>query len=67
LFALYYAKSKLYTYGAAASKLIVQHAEIVHRPVNVAAGRQVIAGIYHIQNVNTYDIRLKQWMPLFNV
>ena len=28
--------------------------------------KQVIGGIYHIQNVNTYDSRLKQWMARFN-
>jgi IS1 family transposase len=46
--------------------LIARHAEIVHRPVNVAACKQVVGGIYHIQNVNTYDSRLKQWMARFN-
>lgn len=25
-----------------------------HRPVNVAAGRRIIAGVYHIRNVNAY-------------
>ncbi len=28
-------------------------------------GARVIAGVYHIQNVNAYDSRLKQWMRRF--
>jgi transposase-like protein len=39
---------------------------IVHRPINVAAGIRVVAGVYHIQNVNAYDSRLKQWMRRFH-
>lgn len=56
----------LCTDGAAVYKLIAQHAGIVHRPVNVAAGQRVVGGIYHIQNVNAYDSRLKQWMVGFH-
>jgi transposase-like protein len=41
-----------------------EHTLIV--PVNVAAGKRVIAGIYHIQNVNAYHSRLKKWMGKFN-
>lgn len=26
----------------------------------------MIAGVYHIQNVNAYDSRLKQWMRRFH-
>ena len=39
---------------------------ITHRPVNLAAGIRVIAGVYHIQNVNAYDSRLKQWTGKFH-
>lgn len=56
----------LCTDGAAAYKLVAQHAGIAHRPVNVAAGQRVVGGIYHIQNVNAYDSRLKQWMAGFH-
>jgi len=56
----------LCTDGAAAYKVIAKHAGVVHRPVNVAAGQRVIGGIYHIQNVNAYDSRLKQWMVRFH-
>jgi len=48
-------------YRAVASKL-----GVAHRPVNLAAGIRVIAGVYHIQNVNAYDSRLKLWMQRFH-
>lgn len=56
----------LCTDGAAAYRLVAQHAGIAHRPINVSAGRRVVGGIYHIQNVNAYDSRLKQWMVGFH-
>jgi transposase-like protein len=39
---------------------------ITHRPVNLAAGRRVVAGVYHVQNVNAYDSRLKEWLRGFH-
>ncbi|MBK7464831.1 MAG: IS1595 family transposase [Betaproteobacteria bacterium] len=39
---------------------------ITHRPVNLAAGQRVVAGVYHVQNVNAYDSRLKEWMRRFH-
>jgi len=39
---------------------------ITHRPINLAAGVRVIAGVYHVQNVNAYDSRLKEWMRRFH-
>jgi transposase-like protein len=47
---------------AAAAKAI----GITHRPINVSAGQRVIAGVYHIQNVNAYDSRLKNWIRRFH-
>lgn len=38
---------------------------VTHRPVNLSAGIRVIAGVYHVQNVNAYDSRLKDWMRRF--
>lgn len=38
---------------------------VTHRPVNLAAGIRVIAGVYHVQNVNAYDSRLKDWIRRF--
>jgi transposase-like protein len=39
---------------------------ITHRPVNLAAGIRVVAKVYHVQNVNAYDSRLKMWMQRFH-
>ncbi len=47
--------------GAAAREI-----GITHRPINLSAGIRVIGKVYHIQNVNAYDSRLKQWMRRFH-
>lgn len=39
---------------------------ITHRPVNLAAGIRVVDKVFHVQNVNAYDSRLKQWMARFH-
>lgn len=39
---------------------------VTHRAINLAAGQRVIAGVYHVQNVNAYDSRLKEWMRRFH-
>jgi len=39
---------------------------ITHRPVNLAAGIRVVARVYHVQNINAYDSRLKNWTHLFH-
>lgn len=39
---------------------------VIHRPVNLSAGIRVIGKVYHIQNVNAYGSRLKQWMRQFH-
>jgi hypothetical protein len=39
---------------------------ITHRPVNLSAGIRVIAGVYHVQNMNAYDSRLKGWIRRFH-
>jgi len=46
---------------AAAAKAI----GVTHRPVNLSAGIRVVAGVYHVQNVNAYDSRLKDWIRRF--
>ncbi len=56
----------LCTDGMPTYKQIARQANIVHRPVNIAAGQRVVNNIYHIQNVNAYDSRLKQWMKKFH-
>lgn len=52
--------------GAAVYRTVAHRLGITHRPVNLSAGIRVIAGVYHIQNVNAYDSRLKQWMARFH-
>lgn len=39
---------------------------INHRPLNIQHGPRVIDGVFHIQNVNAYDSRLKGWMRRFH-
>jgi len=56
----------LCTDGMPTYKQIARQANIVHHPVNIAAGQRVVNNIYHIQNVNAYDSRLKQWMKRFH-
>lgn len=36
------------------------------RPANIAARQRVMNNIDHIQNINFYDGRLKQWMRKFH-
>ena len=39
---------------------------MAHRPINLSAGIRVVAGVYHVQNVNAYDSRLKDWIRRFH-
>ncbi len=39
---------------------------ITHRPINLSAGVRVIGRVYHVQNVNAYGRRLKEWMRRFH-
>jgi transposase-like protein len=39
---------------------------ITHRPINLSAGIRVVGKVYHVQNVNAYDSRLKLWMNRFH-
>lgn len=52
--------------GGPVYRSVAHQLGVTHRPVNLAAGIRVIAGVYHIQNVNAYDSRLKQWMRRFH-
>ena len=58
--------SVLCTDGAASLKGAARQARIAHRALNLSAGVRVLAGVYHIQNVNAYDSRLKNWMQRFH-
>ena len=39
---------------------------LTHKIINASAGEHIKEGAYHIQNVNAYDSRLKNWMRHFN-
>ncbi len=52
--------------GAAVYRAVASKLGVPHRPVNLTAGIRVIAGVYHIQNVNAYDSWLKLWMERFH-
>lgn len=56
----------LCTDGAKSFSAVAKDLGIIHRPVNLAAGQRVVAGVYHVQNVNAYDSRLKEWMHRFH-
>jgi len=45
--------------GSASLRCVARQAGIAHRALNLSAGVRLLAGVYHIQNVNTYDSRLK--------
>ena len=45
--------------------MFARQARIAHRAVNMAAGVRV-AGALHVQNVNAYHSRFKQWLRRFH-
>jgi hypothetical protein len=51
--------------GAQAYRTFADQARIVHVALNLSE-RERRWGIYHVQNVNNYDSRLKGWMRRFN-
>jgi len=55
----------LCTDGSSVLAAAIKEIGVTHRPVNVSAGQRVIAGVYHIQNVNAFDSRLKNWIRRF--
>jgi hypothetical protein len=55
----------LCTDGSSVLAAAAKEIGVTHRPVNVKAGQRVIAGVYHIQNVNAFDSRLKTWIRRF--
>ncbi|MDD2762280.1 MAG: IS1595 family transposase [Methylomonas sp.] len=56
----------LCTDGSASLRGAARQAGIAHRALNLSGGIRVLAGVYHIQNVNAYDSRLKTWMIRFH-
>jgi transposase-like protein len=55
----------LVTDGHRAYPVFARRAGIAHRAVNLAAGVRV-AGALHVQNVNAYHSRFKQWLRRFH-
>ncbi|MDB5932929.1 MAG: transposase, partial [Massilia sp.] len=55
----------LVTDGHPAYPAFARKAGIAHRAVNLSAGVRV-AGALHVQNVNAYHSRFKQWLRRFN-
>lgn len=56
----------LCTDGAQVYQTVARTLGLTHRAINVQQGIRVIDGAFHIQNVNAYDSRLKQWMGRFH-
>ena len=46
-------------------KAFAKHFNFEHKPVNISAGKHT-NGTYHIQNVNSYDSRMKTWFKRFH-
>jgi len=51
--------------GSKAMAAAARTMKVAHRPINLSAGIRVIGGVYHVQNVNAYDSRLKDWLRRF--
>lgn len=56
----------LCTDGSPTLAAVAKKLNVVHRPVNLAAGVRILAGLFHVQNVNAFDSRLKLWIARFN-
>jgi transposase-like protein len=56
----------LCTDGLPVYRAFAAQSDIAHQPLNLAQGIRVKDKVFHIQNVNAYDSRLKAWMARFN-
>jgi transposase-like protein len=56
----------LCTDGATVYKALAKSEEIEHHALIASQGERVKEKVFHIQNVNAYDSRLKGWMMRFN-
>lgn len=59
-------ESVLCTDGAGVYRSVAKAEAIPHEALNQASGTRVKQRVFHIQHVNAYDSRLKQWMRRFN-
>ena len=55
----------LCTDGLRIYRTLANEAGFAHQPLNVSAGSRVKARVFHIQNVNAYHSRLKDWLGRF--
>lgn len=46
-------------------RTFINKLELRHIQLNMSRGRRVVHGIYHVQNVNSYHSRLKNWIRGF--
>ena len=46
-------------------RAFARQTHLAHRPINLSTGIRVRDNVFHIQNVNAYDSRLKGWMARF--
>ncbi|MFT5807546.1 MAG: capsule polysaccharide export protein KpsC/LpsZ, partial [Moritella dasanensis] len=40
--------------------------DVIHKRLNISAGIKVLDKVFHIQNVNAYHGRLKEWLIRFH-
>lgn len=59
-------ESVLCTDGAAVYAAFARNCGITHQVVHAKPGQRVRDGAFHIQNVNAYHSRLKNWMTRFH-
>lgn len=52
--------------GAAIYRQAARQIPLAHRQLNLSQGVRVLGKVYHVQNVNAYDSRLKCWMVRFH-
>ncbi len=52
--------------GAGVYRATAQRYNLMHESIKVSAGQHVRQQVFHIQHVNAYDSRLKQWIRHFN-
>ena len=52
--------------GGKALSNAIRNLGVVHKQVNLSKNIRVLEGVYHVQNVNAYDSRLKTWSIRFH-
>ena len=58
--------SVLCTDGGKALVNAIRNLGVVHKQINLSKNIRVLEGVYHVQNVNAYDSRLKNWSMRFH-